>query len=314
MGTHPIFESDFDCLTELMIEAEDISTEEFSDVSQDRESELAAKKEVEKIEQIQEYKNKLERLERDELDELRKKWKRLESKANQEKKTLTVFKSFLLESIRDEYTTELKEADSELEGKRDELRSKLLLDLEDMKKALEAERNQSDILGNVIDSFEAKAHFTRRLRDRKPNADNAAEAASLPMPSVLPWLKRQLPANPSLIDPVRRKLPRLGPGLVHLLSEQEIQDDLRTIKSHTRKRTLVSQNKEIVCRDGKIKIGQKWFYQHEPIIVQHRDGQREHVKLVGITETAIEVKKENAQRIRISMGKISRGKVKLLKQ
>ena len=90
------------------------------------------------------------------MDELRKKWKRLESKANQEKKTLTVFKSFLLESIRDEYTTELKEADSELEGKRDELRSKLLLDLEDKKKALEAERNQSDILGNVIDSFEAK--------------------------------------------------------------------------------------------------------------------------------------------------------------
>lgn len=97
------------------------------------------------------------------------------------------------------------------------------------------------------------------MRDRKPNADNAAEAASLPMPvmnfenlfdiliwnlkSVLPWLKRQLPTNPSLIDPVRRKLPRLGPGLVHLLSEQEIQDDLRTIKAHTRKRTLVSQNK-----------------------------------------------------------------------
>ena len=67
-----------------------------------------------------------------------------------------MFKSFLLESIKDEYTAELKEADSELEGKRDELRSKLLLDLEDKKKALEAERNQSDILGNVIDSFEAK--------------------------------------------------------------------------------------------------------------------------------------------------------------
>ena len=67
-----------------------------------------------------------------------------------------MFKSFLLESIKDEYTAGLKEADSELEGKRDELRSKLLLDLEDKKKALEAERNQSDILGNVIDSFEAK--------------------------------------------------------------------------------------------------------------------------------------------------------------
>ena len=55
-----------------MIDAEDISTEEFSDVSQDRESELIMKKENEKIEQIQEYKLKLERLENDELDELKK--------------------------------------------------------------------------------------------------------------------------------------------------------------------------------------------------------------------------------------------------
>ena len=36
-----------------MIDAEDISTEEFSDVSQDRESELIMRKENEKIEQIQ---------------------------------------------------------------------------------------------------------------------------------------------------------------------------------------------------------------------------------------------------------------------
>ena len=57
-----------------MIDAEDISTEEFSDVSQDRESELIMKKENEKIEQIQEYKLKLERLENDELDELKKVW------------------------------------------------------------------------------------------------------------------------------------------------------------------------------------------------------------------------------------------------
>ena len=54
------------------METEDISTEEFSDVSQDRESELLMKKENEKIEQIQQYKIKLEKLERDELDELKK--------------------------------------------------------------------------------------------------------------------------------------------------------------------------------------------------------------------------------------------------
>ena len=53
------------------METEDVSTEEFSDVSQDRE-ELIIKKENEKIEQIQEYKNKLKKLENDDLDELKK--------------------------------------------------------------------------------------------------------------------------------------------------------------------------------------------------------------------------------------------------
>lgn len=62
------------------------------------------------------------------------------------------------------------------------MRSKLLLELEDKKKALEAEKNQSDIMGNVIDNFEAKSHFTRRLRDRKPNSDNNAETVTSPLP------------------------------------------------------------------------------------------------------------------------------------
>ena len=79
-------------------------------------------------------------------------------------------------------------AESELEGKRDELRSKLLSDLEDKKKALEV----PVIPGNVIENFEAKAHFTRRLRDRKPNSDAASDqAASSPVPVIFfPWILR----------------------------------------------------------------------------------------------------------------------------
>merc|ERR1712212_1438613 len=98
------------------------------------------RKENEKIEQIKEYKVKLEKLEYNELDELKKKWKRLESKANQERKTLNAFKAFLVDSIKEEYNQELKEAESELEDKRDELRSKLLADLDEKIKSLEAEK------------------------------------------------------------------------------------------------------------------------------------------------------------------------------
>ena len=83
---------------------------------------------------------------------------------------MTAFRQFLLASIQAEYNQELNEglfdffffrakkslkliildysdsnknkAESELEGKRDELRSKLLADLEDKKKALEIEKLQ----------------------------------------------------------------------------------------------------------------------------------------------------------------------------
>ena len=64
------FESIFR-LSVFRMENDDGSTEEFSDVSQDRE-ELMIRKENEKIEQIQEYKTKLEKLERDELDDLKR--------------------------------------------------------------------------------------------------------------------------------------------------------------------------------------------------------------------------------------------------
>ena len=43
--------------------------------------------------------------------------------------------------------------------------------------------------------------------------------------------------------------------------------------------------KEIAIRDGKMKIGQKWFYKHEPVIIQRRDGQKENAKIIAITDT-----------------------------
>merc|ERR1711953_1410822 len=314
MGTHPIFESDFDCLTGM--ETEDVSTEEFSDVSQDRE-ELIIKKENEKIEQIQEYKNKLKKLENDDLDELKKKWKRLESRTSNERKTLSAFKTYLLSSIDAEYRHELNEAESELEGKRDELRSKLLVDLEDKKKQLELEKTQSDISGSVIDGFEGTVS-RRTLRVRKPREGSNSEPtinsnAQFGLQCGL-ILKRTNAASISLLE-LKRK--RLGPALVQSLTEQEINDDLKIIKASSRKRSstqnILPNKKEIAIRDGKMKIGQKWFYKHEHIILQRRDGLKENVKISSITDTVIEVKKDDSSRIRFSLGKISRGKVKFIK-
>ena len=64
---------------------------------------------------------------------------------------------------------------------------------------------------------------------------NRSQSLTLKFQHGLAWLKKQPNYDPNLDRrPIAR---RLGPGLVHLLSEQEIQDDLRIIKTNSRKRS-----------------------------------------------------------------------------
>lgn len=292
------------------MEFEDISTEEFSDVSQDREE--FSKPNTEQNEQILELKNKLKMLENDTAPELIKKYKRLDNKAATERKMLYAYKDFLRQSVNYEYQTDLNEAKAELEGKREELRVKFLAELEEKKRALELERTQIDLCGNWIDSFENKTK--RRLRPREIKDDREdSQNSSLTQNGGLSWLKK--PPRSVVGPPDKRK--RLCPGLNTLLSESEINDDLKLIKSTSRKRTSNQNNvlplKDIRVVDGKIKIGLKWFYRHEVVTLLSRDAEKETVKISAITDKDVEVKRSNGNLSRISLGKLAREKFKFVK-
>lgn len=215
------------------MDIEDVSTEEFSDVSQDREEAGSGKPDSEQNEQIIQIKEKLKKLENDCLPELTKKWKKLENRAASEKKILNAYREFLRQSISAEYQADLNEAHSELEGKREELRAKLLAELEEKKRAVELERSQMDLCGNWIDSFENKTK--RRLRPRESKEERNDDHGSSSGHGGLPWLKKQPRTNLSEKPFDKRK--RLGPGLNILLSESEINDDLKLIKNASRKRS-----------------------------------------------------------------------------
>ena len=109
-----------------------------------------------------------------------------------------------------------------------------------------------DLCGNWIDSFENKTK--RRLRPRESkeerNDDHGSSSGvscrvgkreynrllkSLVQHGALPWLKKQPRTNLSEKPFDKRK--RLGPGLNILLSESEINDDLKLIKNASRKRS-----------------------------------------------------------------------------
>jgi len=211
------------------MEVEDVSTEEFSDVSQDKEEVFSF--DSAQNEQIQELKQKLQDLENDRLPELQKKWKKLESKASGEHRILKAYYDFLKQSIENEFLSERNEAQAELENKRQELRTKLLNDWEEKKRQLEIERNQMDLCGNWMDSFENKTK--RRLRPRETKEDQKDDSNPSSANGGLSWLKKQAVSYP--ID--KRPSKRLGPGLNILLTESEISEDLKMIKAGSRKRS-----------------------------------------------------------------------------
>jgi len=293
------------------MEVEDVSTEEFSDVSQDKEEVFSF--DSAQNEQIQELKQKLQDLENDRLPELQKKWKKLESKASSEHRILKAYYDFLKQSIENEFLSERNEAQAELENKRQELRTKLLNDWEEKKRQLEIERNQMDLCGNWMDSFENKTK--RRLRPRETKEDQKDDSNPSSANGGLSWLKKQAVSHP--ID--KRPSKRLGPGLNILLTESEISEDLKMIKAGSRKRSsnqisALPNKKDILVRNGqKVKIGLKWFYLLETVSLVSRDNHRETVQIQQITEKDLGLRKNDGTTIRVSLGKLARDKFKLVR-
>jgi len=232
---------------------DDISTEELSDISQDNtdsQKDLLSpsKRKGEIIAQIADLEEKLELLEQETLPELLKKWKKIDSKAAADKRTLLGYKEYLRDSAVAESRQDLNEADAELESKREEFRSQLIQEYDEKQRLMLEEKAQMDSCPNWIEMYENKNK--RRLRPRDAKDDKPDDPLSISIQnSGLKWLRKKAKLYYPELDPKRK---RVGHSLTLLteseilLTESEIAEDLKMIKTSRKRRDNTAGAQKVI--------------------------------------------------------------------
>jgi len=252
------------------------------------------------------------------LPELLKKWKKIDSKAAADKRTLLGYKEYLRDSAVAESRQDLNEADAELESKREEFRSQLIQEYEEKQRLMLEEKAQMDSCPNWIEMYENKNK--RRLRPRDAKDDKPDDPLSISIQnSGLKWLQKKSKLYYPELDPKRK---RVGHSLTLLteseilLTESEIAEDLKMIKTSRKRRdnTAGAQKKDVQVINGKLKVGMKFFFKNEVVILFQREANtRETIKITHISDKEIHYRKNNGQIGRISLGKLARDKFKFSK-
>lgn len=152
-----------------------------------------------------------------------------------------VFQIYEIERVEREYINEKKASVREFEEKKIELRENLIMELEEKRRMIEAERNTIELTG---DSMDVKPVTTRKLR-RRPNDP-------IPMP------EKRRKTSPAQLN--------------YLLDENEILEDLKILNkgklpTGLRKQDYLDQipnengsaNIEARIEDGKLYYDKKWY-------------------------------------------------------
>nr|XP_037287378.1 sin3 histone deacetylase corepressor complex component SDS3-like isoform X4 [Rhipicephalus microplus] len=203
-----------------------------------------------------------------------------------------VFQSHEVERVEREYTHEKKAAVREFEEKKIDLRESLIMDLEEKRRAIEAERSTVELTG---DSMEVKSVTTRKLR-RRPNDP-------LPMP------EKRRKTSPTQLN--------------FLLYDGEIVDDLKILS----KGKAPSLSKRLDCEeygnmdhgshaiearieDGKLFYERKCYQRGQSVCVDSKDMGRFFGVISGVGTSEFWVKKtSDSGKVKIHLSQLLKGKV-----
>ncbi|XP_037287378.2 sin3 histone deacetylase corepressor complex component SDS3 isoform X4 [Rhipicephalus microplus] len=203
-----------------------------------------------------------------------------------------VFQSHEVERVEREYLHEKKAAVREFEEKKIDLRESLIMDLEEKRRAIEAERSTVELTG---DSMEVKSVTTRKLR-RRPNDP-------LPMP------EKRRKTSPTQLN--------------FLLDDGEIVDDLKILS----KGKAPSLSKRLDCEeygnmdhgshaiearieDGKLFYERKCYQRGQSVCVDSKDMGRFFGVISGVGTSEFWVKKtSDSGKVKIHLSQLLKGKV-----
>ncbi|KAH8040988.1 hypothetical protein HPB51_013388 [Rhipicephalus microplus] len=211
-----------------------------------------------------------------------------------------VFQSHEVERVEREYTHEKKAAVREFEEKKIDLRESLIMDLEEKRRAIEAERSTVELTG---DSMEVKSVTTRKLR-RRPNDP-------LPMP------EKRRKTSPNILSNTFIR------HLNFLLYDGEIVDDLKILS----KGKAPSLSKRLDCEeygnmdhgshaiearieDGKLFYERKCYQRGQSVCVDSKDMGRFFGVISGVGTSEFWVKKtSDSGKVKIHLSQLLKGKV-----
>nr|XP_037287361.1 sin3 histone deacetylase corepressor complex component SDS3-like isoform X2 [Rhipicephalus microplus] len=215
-----------------------------------------------------------------------------------------VFQSHEVERVEREYTHEKKAAVREFEEKKIDLRESLIMDLEEKRRAIEAERSTVELTGEKRTSWrcygewhsmEVKSVTTRKLR-RRPNDP-------LPMP------EKRRKTSPTQLN--------------FLLYDGEIVDDLKILS----KGKAPSLSKRLDCEeygnmdhgshaiearieDGKLFYERKCYQRGQSVCVDSKDMGRFFGVISGVGTSEFWVKKtSDSGKVKIHLSQLLKGKV-----
>lgn len=239
-------------------------------------------------------KKQLAQLKEDSHPEYLKRLRKIEQHYQERLFMNEVFQSHEVERVEREYTHEKKAAFREFEEKKIDLRESLIMELEEKRRMVEAERSTIELMG---DSMEVKSVTTRKLR-RRPNDP-------LPMP------EKRRKTSPTQLN--------------FLLDEAEIHDDLKILNkgktSSLSKRIDYedfgnvdhsSHPIEARIEDGKLFYERKCYQRGQSVCVDSKDMGRFFgvISAVGTSEFWVKKTTDNGK-VKIHLSQLLKGKVVL---
>jgi len=228
--------------------------------------------------------------------------KRLDQAYKERMRINAVVKELELEMAEQDYLNEKKNSAREFEDKKVYLREQLILQLEDKQRMIEQERTSMELTG---DSMELKPVITRKLRRRANEPTNG---------------------NGYRYGPGEKRRKLQPGGLIYLLDEKEVEDDLRIIN-----KTLIQGSKNSATpphpnsgsgsgsspsfardariEDGKLFYEKRWFRRGQTIYVEGKDGSSYGATISAIGSDAIWVRRvEDSSKVSIYLSQLNKGK------
>ncbi|CAH1801828.1 unnamed protein product [Owenia fusiformis] len=284
---------DYDDDKDLYDQMTDEDTEDASETDMvKREEEYTEIKEQMYQDKLAQLKKQLQQLKEGTLPEYMKRLKKIDQQYKERLRMADIWRDYEITMVENDYLCEKRYSAKEFEEKKIDLKENLIIELEEKKKNMEADRAALELTG---DPMEVKPVMTRKLR-RRPNDP-------MPMPEKR---RKQSPTQ-----------------LNYELDDHEIMEDLRIISKISGKPLnrkphipplsgIDTPNYDARIEDGRLYYEKRWFHRGQPVYIEGKDIGKVNAVISAVGTQDVWVRKlHDNSKIKISVAQLQKGRYTL---